>query len=107
MAEDKNVDWEARENCLLQTWRVRDRRGGKTPEDLRRMLRAGRKYGVRANTINLAEKVKDAMPIWYHMGKKEGRSKVNTKLAKCLRTTHNVRTVLDARRVASRLNPGG
>ncbi len=107
VAEDKNVDWEARENCFLQTWRVSDRRGGKTPEDLRRMIRVGRKYGVRADAINPAEKVKDAMPIWYHIGKKEGRSKANTKSAKCLRTTHNVRTVLDARRVASRLNPGG
>ncbi|KAI0684023.1 hypothetical protein C8T65DRAFT_781194 [Cerioporus squamosus] len=101
--DSKNVENGAKVNVFLQTWKVSLRQAGGLPEDLRRMVKTAEKYGIRVDTPNPAKMLQHAMPIWYHLGKTEGRSTANSKAAKCLRTNHGVSTVLQATKVAGRL----
>lgn len=101
-ASARSVEDDAKENTFLQSWKVSLRSTG-LPEDLKRMIRAATKYGVRVDSPNPAAKLKRAMPVWYHLGKAGGRSTANCKAARCLRANHGVSTVLDASRVAGRL----
>ncbi len=102
-AASRNVEPAARVNVFLQTWKVSTRAAAGIPKDLLRMVKAARKYGVRLDVRNPTEELKGLMPIWYHAGGGEGRSTANTEGCKCLRERHNVRSVLDAVRVAGRI----
>ncbi len=101
------VEANAKENVFLQSWRASTRQGSHLPEDLKRMLNKACKYGVTVDSPNPSWKIKQAMPVWYHIGKADMRVMANSKSGKCLREIHNVRTVLDCTRVASRLPIGG
>ena len=96
---NRNVDHEAQVNVFLQTWKVNARSKTKLPSDLRRMVTTAHKYRLRLDVLNPEEKLKEIMPVWYHIGNGEGRSTANSTASKCLREKHNVRTVLDAIRV--------
>ncbi|KAI0697481.1 hypothetical protein C8T65DRAFT_710367 [Cerioporus squamosus] len=67
------------------------------------MIKAARKHGVKLDAPKPAKMIRTAIPIWYHVGKKEGNSVANTTAARCLREVHGVVTVLDAQIVAKRL----
>ncbi len=98
-----SVEEDAKVNMFLQSWKVSTTQRGGLSEDLRRMLRVAEKYGVRVDAPNPALALRRAMPVWYHIGKAEGRSVANTKASRCLRENHRVTTVSDAVRVADRL----
>lgn len=102
LAENKRVDKDARLNSFLQKWDVSLRRERGLPNDLRRMVKAGRKYGVIVDAVNPSEEIKAKLPVWYHIGRGEGRSKDNTMAARCLRQNHGVDTVEETLRVADR-----
>ncbi len=102
VATDRAVDVKSRVNTFLQTWTVSMHAAAKLPENLRRMMKAAVKYRVRVDAPNPSEVLKGCMPVWYHMGRTEGRSVANTIASKCLRDKHGVRTVLEAARVAER-----
>ncbi|KAI0687596.1 hypothetical protein C8Q76DRAFT_772165 [Earliella scabrosa] len=89
-AESKDTDPEARVNAFLQTWKVSTRAAARLPEDLRRMIKTAKKYGVVADSPNPSREIKAAMPIWYHVGLLDGRSTANSGASKCLRDRHDV-----------------
>ncbi len=102
IATDRVVDKRIRANSFLQTWTVSLMPVARLPEALKRMLKAARKYGVKVDAPNPSESLKQRMPVWYHLGKGDGRSVANTVASKCLREKHGVTTVLDSTRVARR-----
>ncbi len=107
LAADRTVEPAARINTFLQTWNINSRRGSALPEDLRRMVRTANKYGAGVDAPNPAKALKEALPIWYHMGRKEGRCTANCKSGKCLREKHGVVSVLDCVKIADRLAAEG
>ncbi|KAI0353110.1 hypothetical protein OH77DRAFT_1358796, partial [Trametes cingulata] len=67
------------------------------------MVKVAKKFGVRCSVSNPSHQLRNAIPIWYHKGWKEGRSVANTVAAKCLRERHLVSTTAQCAKVAARL----
>lgn len=103
MTVSKQSDPKARLNYFLQNWEVSTRRKAGLPQDLRRMVVAARKYGARCDVRVAAKDLKEAMPVWYHIGMEPGRSTAKTVAARCLRENHGVVTVAQCARVMLRL----
>ncbi|KAI0741086.1 hypothetical protein C8Q76DRAFT_609203, partial [Earliella scabrosa] len=91
-----------RVNAFLQRWQASTRRTAGLPNDLRRMVQAGKKYGVGLVTMKPSPNLKGAMPIWHHMGEGPGKNVADTVASHCLRERHGVATVGDCRTVAER-----
>ncbi len=104
-ASSKAVEPKARVNAFLQTWDVSTRHAKGLPEDLRRMIKAAKKFLVCCDVRVATRELKEAMPAWYHLGTEPGRSTANSVAAKCLRKTHGVYTVGECERTAARLQP--
>ncbi|OJT01831.1 Transposon TX1 uncharacterized 149 kDa protein [Trametes pubescens] len=102
-AVSKQSDPKARLNYFLQNWKVSTRRKAGLPTDLRRMVMAAQKHGARCDVRVAAKDLKDAMPVWYHLGAEPGRSTAKTVAARCLRDKHGVVTVAQCARAAERL----
>ncbi|OJT08309.1 LINE-1 retrotransposable element ORF2 protein [Trametes pubescens] len=104
-ASSKATEPKARINSFLQTWEVSTRHAKGLPEDLRRMIKVAKKFGVRCDVRVATRELKEVMPAWYHLGSEPGRSTANSVAAKCLRRAHGVCTVGECERVAARLRP--
>ncbi len=94
-------------NAFLQTWRVSTHPAARLPEQLKRMIKAGKKYGVRVEVANPDEGIKLAMPSWYHVGSTAERVVMNTPGLICLRVKHGVRTIADCMDMTARLTRRG
>ncbi|EIW56838.1 RNase H [Trametes versicolor FP-101664 SS1] len=57
------------------------------------MLKAAKKYGARIDVKNPTDALKEALPVWSHIGPYTGRVMSNSRTSKCLRERHNVATV--------------
>ena len=101
-ARSRNVDNAARINTFLQTWDVTASKQAGLPNDLRRMVKTAKKYNVKMDSPNPAKELRDAMPIWYHLGIDLGKTMANTTSGRCLRDNHQVVTTLDCIRIADR-----
>ncbi|KAH9838264.1 uncharacterized protein C8Q71DRAFT_682019, partial [Rhodofomes roseus] len=67
------------------------------------MLTTARKHNVSFAAIKLDSSMKEALPIWYHLGaSKKLRSLNNTRVSDCLRDNHDVRLVADLLPLARR-----
>lgn len=66
------------------------------------MVKAAKKYGVKIDSPNPKNDLKEALPIWYHFGLGEGRSTANCPSAKRLRARHGVVTVADCLEISTR-----
>ena len=97
-----NVDSLARVNTFLQQWDVSTRQAAGLPADLKRMVSAARKYNVRMESNNPAKELREALPIWYHLGMNVERYMGNSPSSRCLRENHGVTTVLHCVAVAAR-----
>ncbi len=102
-AASRSVNGDARINCFLQTWDVSLRQSAGLSATLRRMMKIALKHNVCADSPNPTEELKMKLPIWYHIGREEGRNPANTVASKCLREKHEVVSVLDCSKVAARL----
>ncbi|EIW54202.1 uncharacterized protein TRAVEDRAFT_133000, partial [Trametes versicolor FP-101664 SS1] len=67
-------------------------------------MKAAKKYGVACETTNPSAAIRAQLPVWYHVGRSEGRISENSKSCKCLRDAHQVRTVSQCAEVATRLD---
>lgn len=106
--KDENVQGTARQNIILQSWSVpkTKRRDGKRPlpEDLHLMLKTANKYDVSVHAVKVERHLKEAMPLWFHIGADKEKKKINNLPGcKCLRDNHEVKTVGEAIRVTARL----
>ncbi|EIW62458.1 RNase H, partial [Trametes versicolor FP-101664 SS1] len=71
------------------------------------MVKAAEKYGARCAVRNPTTLLRQALPIWYHIGKTDGRCAANSAAAKCLRLNHGVITTAQCQTVASRVTREG
>ena len=88
-------------HSFVQTWHTSR---NSWPLHHRAMLKCIRKYGLTFNVIHPTPEVLEKLPLWHHIGKREGvRDRNNYPACKCLRDNHNVLYVGDAKAVAARL----
>ncbi|OJT01591.1 Transposon TX1 uncharacterized 149 kDa protein [Trametes pubescens] len=106
-ADSRNVDPAARINTFLQTWNVSTRATAGMPRCLKEMIKAAKKYSVRCVANNPSRALRKQVPVWYHIGRNTGRCNENTEASRCLRNSHQVRTVDQCERVAARLTRDG
>ncbi|OSD00922.1 hypothetical protein PYCCODRAFT_1508703 [Trametes coccinea BRFM310] len=75
------------------------------PEDLRAMISAARKYGLRQEGLAFERSILDAMTMWSHgMAEQEDLRKLSTESAvtRCIRLNHKASTVGEFRTLAER-----
>ncbi|KAH9829847.1 uncharacterized protein C8Q71DRAFT_717677, partial [Rhodofomes roseus] len=66
-------------------------------------MKTAKKHNVSFAAIKLGPALKQALPIWYHLGaKKRLRMLNNTKISDCLRDKHGVSRVADLLRLSAR-----
>lgn len=99
----RNTEREAHLNPFIQTWVPSTHRAKKLPDDLVRLIKAGKKYDVKVAVKNPDETLKGCMPGWYHVGTAPGRQVNNSPAGKCLREKHNAITVEDCKTIARRI----
>ncbi|KAH9848340.1 hypothetical protein C2E23DRAFT_871291 [Lenzites betulinus] len=68
------------------------------------MIKSASAFKVALSPLLPDDSLKLAVPIWYHIGAKDGRSTANSPANRCLRSRHDVLTVGDCVAVAARLN---
>jgi hypothetical protein len=89
------MDTKAAINCFLQSWNPKKKTG--MPQELIEMMTVAKKYDVALEALMVDDEVKRQMPLWYHIGGKDSLNYMNnTPMSKCLRKSHDVRTVGDA-----------
>lgn len=77
----------------------------KLPLDLTEMMRIGRKYNARPETLHPTRRLQREMPVWHHSVFSDKQKSNNSAASKCLRNCHLVQTVGDAMDVVlKRLN---
>lgn len=89
----KHLDETSKVNTFLQEWEVSTRQSNRLPQDLLQMLKAAKKYRVRLDVTNPTEALKEALPVWSHVGTTRARVMSNSRTARCLRVAHKVSTV--------------
>ncbi|KAL1938790.1 hypothetical protein VTO73DRAFT_11170 [Trametes versicolor] len=104
-SSSKATDPRARLNCFMQKWEVSTRCKKGLPADLRRMILVAKKYKVCCDVRTPKVDLKNAMPIWYHVGLELERKGMKTSAAGCLRDKHGVKTVAQCVEVTRRLRP--
>ena len=98
-----NTDQKSKVNTFLQTWDPNLHSTRTLPRELREMLRIGKKYNVRLDTLKLPQSLKGKLPIWYHIGAEHKlKSLTRRPASQCLRRTHEVTTVNDIVKVLER-----
>ncbi|KAI1786136.1 hypothetical protein LXA43DRAFT_870302, partial [Ganoderma leucocontextum] len=71
------------------------------------MVKTAKKYDARLTSGKPAKDLRDALPIWYHLGLRGMRSLANTISGKCMRENHGVVSVLDCAKLAARTRMPG
>ncbi|OJT09202.1 LINE-1 retrotransposable element ORF2 protein [Trametes pubescens] len=104
-ATSKNADPKARLNYFLQNWEVSTRKKAGLPLDLKRMVVAAKKFGAKCDVRVASRELRNAMPVWYHLGAEGGRSTAKSAASKCLRDNHGVSNVAQCVAMATRLRP--
>ncbi|KAI0698300.1 hypothetical protein C8T65DRAFT_710193 [Cerioporus squamosus] len=92
-ASSRNVDNLAKVNAFLQSWKTSTHQTAGLGRDLARIVKVAKKYSAALVPLNVTERFKEQLPIWYHLGETEGRSLANTVSAKCLHDRHDVITM--------------
>ncbi|KAG0691829.1 hypothetical protein DFH29DRAFT_818833 [Suillus ampliporus] len=90
-------------NNLLTSWDppTQGIRANRLPRHIINLIKTARKHNVSFAPLKLSERLKNQMPAWYHLGappKMYHRTK-----DKCLKDTHNVKSVKDLREIAEQL----
>ncbi|RDB23311.1 Transposon TX1 uncharacterized protein [Hypsizygus marmoreus] len=103
LASDNVRDDESKVNMFLQTWKVNTGPSSRLPQDLIKMIKAGKEFNVAFEALAVSEKVKKLMPLWFHPGmainqRKDNNSAKNTHL----RRAHDIVTVGDAVKLVNR-----
>ena len=93
----RGIDKGIKINPFLQSW---DTQIYKLPNDLQALFKTGRKYGIRLEGRIFSQDIIHEMPIWYHI-ESSGVRRLNT--GKCLRKVHGIKTVGDAKALATNL----
>jgi hypothetical protein len=89
-----NIDRLTRINIFLQSWNSNPNTKTNIPHDLTAMIRTGKEYNVKLQTLLPSQKLKEEMPIWLHIGAREALKELTNKSeAKCLRYKHKVNKV--------------
>ena len=83
-------------NTFLQSWDPSTSHASPLPTYLKRMLTVAKKHNVSFEAVKLHHSLKQALPIWYHLGAlRRMRLLENTPRGDCLRDVHHVRLVSD------------
>jgi len=99
-----NDDQESRIMPILQTWHTRAKEST-LPDDLKTMLKLAKEYNVKITNLEPSQRVKEELQIWYHTKSVPSARKLyNTKTAKCLRKTHEIRLVRDITKILEKIN---
>ncbi|KAF5338264.1 hypothetical protein D9611_014618 [Ephemerocybe angulata] len=97
--KSQNVDdLDAARSVFQQTWHTRKQAEvSRLPLSLKNMIRTAEKYNICFTPPAVTTTIKNAMPIWYHPGRKPGTRLApnNGAIATCLRNVHGVYTVGD------------
>ncbi|EJD32732.1 hypothetical protein AURDEDRAFT_178173 [Auricularia subglabra TFB-10046 SS5] len=81
-------------NHYMQDWWPT---ANKLPLELKLMVRATTKHGVKLDGAHISEEVRGRMPIWYHPDRtRNGNEQHTSAVITCLRQVHEVFTVHDA-----------
>jgi hypothetical protein len=103
-AAPKETIRKARTNMYTQTWKPHTKGPNAKirNEDIRRMLKTGKKYHLTFSTIRLSPRLKELLPAWYHPGEEKRRTRTPT--AKCLIEVHRALAITDLIKITKRLN---
>ena len=83
-------------NIFLQSWDTNTSYNSTLPTYIKRMLTIGKKYNVSCGAIKLDDRLKEKLPIWYHLSANPRLRRLdNTPQGTCLWDNHDVVTVLD------------
>src|ERR1700683_4446050 len=73
------------------------------------MIRTGKTYNISLSALTIPDHIKDELPAWYHIGAVNNPwGFLNSRVPKCLKSTHLIRTTGDLVRTSNRirtLNP--
>lgn len=101
---DKVKDLLEGQNQILQTWKAKMRRMSTLPKDIKKMLKTGKRNGVKVWNKNLSNKAKIEMPIWHYLGLSAcERKEDSTRRGKHPRKTYSVITVGNTCKIVTRL----
>ena len=87
------VDTPSKISWIKQTWRTKQGKHLKLPNELKEMLKIAEHYNVQISARKTDQKFKENMIVWHHMMKPKENYSWNKLVAKCLRETHRVQTV--------------
>lgn len=103
LAADAHIAKPNRLNIFLQSWDVNTRRASGLPEDLRTMIKVGRKYKAGLAAARVSDDLRMKLPVWYHIGADAHLRRIGNKItSNCLRDVHDVSTVGDLTKVLQR-----
>ncbi|THV02272.1 hypothetical protein K435DRAFT_653642, partial [Dendrothele bispora CBS 962.96] len=101
-SSEKNTPRSIRINYYLQSWKTGTTSQSNQPPDILRMLKIGRKYGLRIEGIAFERDILREMPIWYHsQADSKIRRLTGSRASKCLLIKHNLTTVGEAEDLAA------
>ncbi|KAH9833095.1 uncharacterized protein C8Q71DRAFT_686284, partial [Rhodofomes roseus] len=91
---------DAQLNTYLQSWGPATKGKTRLPKYLQTMMATGKKYNVSFAAIKLDRRLKEELPVWYHLGAtKQLRRLNNTKVSDCLRQKHGVHVIANLLKV--------
>ncbi|KAJ7266226.1 hypothetical protein C8J57DRAFT_1040482, partial [Mycena rebaudengoi] len=74
------------------------------PAHLKRMLAMERKYGTTFDTFEPSREIREALPLWHHVGANTGTRQLNNKpQGKCLRRVHGVHIIREGIQIMDKL----
>lgn len=92
------IEENSKEVWVMQSWNEVDSltptNGKKTPESIKHLLKATRKYNVGLDGLRLAKETKEALPAWHTAGVTHNHH-WNKKSARTLRNEYGVRKIKD------------
>jgi hypothetical protein len=93
---EKNIKQMTRKNIFLQTWKTYtgSHLNNKNPTEIKNMIDAAKKYGLRMEVHATTKKTARQLVIWYHaQANRKIRRLAASQTSKCLLKTHNILTV--------------
>lgn len=91
-------------HIFMQTWKTDVRPSAGLPMTVRGMLSVAKEMRVTFAAVKPTRKLRQQMPIWYHLGANRDLNKLNNHYySHCLRAVHGVTTTADAMAMTRRL----
>ena len=87
------VDTLSKISWIKQTWRTKQGKHLKLPNELKDMLKIAEHYNIQISTRKTDQKLKENMIVWHQVMKPKENYSWNKLAAKCLRETHRVQTI--------------